>query len=330
MALTDSGPVKSQFHGQLIKDLNIRAHNTPGIGITHNDVSVINCVIRFDGDPSNDAAMGIYAHDCANTIIGNQVDVAQVQFSGPHSNNINRFCILFENVSATGKFLRPKIRGTRVHRGARLIKLVGCSGGGIISNIEMHRVTGMDETTNPDDYGGNAIQLDNSPGWTIQDFSYEEADVTGLTPGQSWTEDLLSLFHSNDCIVQRGYLQHCNSPSGDNFIAEGSLNAQVSDVDATSWSNSAFGFTDGGTGSLINCRAKNGSLTGYDGRGAPSSNGLMITVYGPGPVNISNFQYYNPANPNNLIWDDQYAPSAQITKVANFAARSPIRVVLPA
>jgi hypothetical protein len=327
MTLKNSGPVKSKASGQIIRDLNIVTNNAPGIEITHDNVKVVNVNIRFSGDPSNDQAMGIYVHDCANPIIGNQVDVGQANFDGPHSNNINRYCILMENVSKSGTG-RPTIQGTRVHRGSRLIKAIKTPGL-LISNVEGHRVTGLDEATNPDDYGGNFIQLDNCPGSKIQDFSYEEADVTG-TLGQSWTEDLLSLFHSDDCVVQRGLLQHGNSPSGDNFIAEGSLNAQVSDVDATWWSNSAFGFTDGGTGSLTNCRAKNGVLAGMDGRGPPSSDGLMITVYPPGPVSIVNFKYWSPADPNNLIWDEQYAPNAQVVKAStNFTPRSPIRVVLP-
>jgi hypothetical protein len=148
---------------------------------------------------------------------------------------------------------------------------------------------------------------------------------------QSWTEDLISILGSNDVVVQRGFAQWCNSPTGMNFLAEASTNVKFIDCDATRMSNGAFGFSNGGDGSLTRCRAKNGSGVGYDGRGAPSSDGLMIEARGPGmAVFVTPFDYFDPANPNNLLWEEQFMTNPVLRKLtAQFAPQPTQRVTLP-
>lgn len=337
MTLTVSGPITSSRAGQVIRDKNITVADQDAITILHDNVRVENCVIRHGVTGMNETSRGIFAGGVRNPEIY-KVDIAQqiVRINGSQSRSPNSDNILLESCSADpahpspAGVVKPTIRGVRCQRGSRLIKATQCVGGGAINNVELHRVCGLSEDISPDDFGGNAIQFDNCPGWGITDVSYEDADSSG-TVNQSWTEDLFSIYFSDNVTVQRVFGQRCNSPSGDNFMAEGSKNCRFIDCDATWWGNGAFGFTNGATGVLSNCRAKYGVLEGLDGRGPPSSNGLMIAVYGSGSsAQITNFQYFQPADQNNLLWDANQAPGAQLVRLSTaFTNRPVIRVVLP-
>jgi hypothetical protein len=336
MALTNSGPIVSKRDGQVIQNFNITATDQPGIIVRHNNVLVYNNVIRHGATGPDKQSQGILVEGVANPEIWRN-DIAQrlSSLNGPNSVSVNTDNILIDGAFADSAHpsargvVQPTVHGVRVQRGSRLIKATQCPDGVHFFSIEGHRVCGLDETVSPDDYGGNFIQLDNCPGSLIEDFSYEDADSNG-TAGSSWTEDLVSIFHSDDVTVQRGFAQRANGPTGDNFINEGSLNCRFIDCDAPAYANGAFAFTDGGDGQLVNCRAKNGSLQGFDNRGAPSSGGLMIAVNGPGTVKIVKFQYWNPADPNNLLYEATFAPNAELIALSsNFTTRSAIRVGIP-
>jgi hypothetical protein len=338
MTLAASGPIASSFDGQVIQNKSITCQDVDAIRITHDNVRVFNCVIRHGVTGITKTSRGIYVGGGKNPDI-QQCDIAQQLglLNGSQSKSPNADNILFDgavadpNSPSPSGNVKPRIRGVRCQRGSRLIKLTQCTGGWLVSNVELHNVRGLDEAVSPDDYGGNAFQVDNSPGGTLQDFSYEDADSNNNAL-QSWTEDLISIFHSDDVIVQRGFAQRANSPTGDNFIAEGSNNTQFIDCDATRMGNGAFGFTDGGNGSLTRCRAKNGSNTGYEGRPAPSSDGVMIAAGGPGAVTfVTPFDYFDPANPGNLLYDPNGVMVNPILHLlpAQFVTRAAQRVVLP-
>jgi hypothetical protein len=338
MTLTASGPITSSAAGQVIQNKSITVTDQDAITILHDNVRVFNCLIRHGVTGMDKTSRGIYAAGVKNPDI-QQCDVAQTisLLNGSQSRSPNADNILFDGVSSDPSAPGPngnvkaRIRGVRCSRGSRLIKITQSTGGWLIANFEGHRVCGLDEAVSPDDYGGNAFQADNSPGGTLQDFSYEAADAGTTAMNQSWTEDLISILGSNDVVVQRGFAQWCNSPTGMNFLAEASTNVKFIDCDATRMSNGAFGFSNGGDGSLTRCRAKNGSNVGYDGRGAPSSDGLMIEARGPGmAVFVTPFDYFDPANPNNLLWEEQFMTNPVLRKLtAQFAPQPTQRVTLP-
>lgn len=339
MALTNSGPVASSHDGEVIQNLNITATDAPGVHVTHKNVLVYNCVIRHGVTAANKESQGVLAESATNIEIA-KCDIAQRadSLNGRNSKSPSTDNVFLDACGGDAAHpsprgvSRPTVHDVRLSRGSRLIKATQCPQGVLFYNLEGHNVRGLDEAT-ASDYGGNFVQIDNCPGSLIRDASYEDADIAaGNTTGQSWTEDLVSVYHSNNVGVERVVAQRCNSPSGDNFIAEASKNCTFTDCDAVEYSNGAFGFTDGGTGKLLNCRAKNGSLSGFEGRGAPSSDGLMIAVTGTGAqATITNFKYWSPANPGNLLWEGSKAPNADIVaSPSEFTARAPVRVDLPA
>ena len=151
---------------------------------------------------------------------------------------------------------------------------------------------------------GQNVQFNQSPDSILEDFSAENGPT-------SWTEDNVSVFRSDRCIVRRGLVSYNNSPTGDGVMVEGSFDCIVEDVDAVEQGNGAFAAVpqgDAGCGgcTFIRCRTRNTYNTTRDGRPAPSSNSLSIYTLiskGARKHTITDCHFDALANPKNLIWD---------------------------
>jgi hypothetical protein len=308
ITLTASGPVKSTRAGQVFEYLDITATNGTGIEILHNNVTVRFCRIRYGSANANTNAFGIYVHGCASPNI-HDVEIEQ---TGPFLNSdprqsisINRDNIALENVS--GSPVIDTVKGTK---GARGIYVLTSPCPGMIHNVQFDDVRG---TTSDDGPGGNSIQFNQSPGWTLDDFSFKNGPT-------SFTEDNINCGNSPNTTIKTGRIHYNNSPSGVGVLLEfGSDNCLVQDVDCTHMGNGAFSGVQN-NGSTFNRGRTRDSVNGdLDGRGAPTSNSLSFGALG-GSVSFKAGKYYNLANPGNIIWDKAHAPNYDITS-ENFTPR---------
>ena len=161
----------------------------------------------------------------------------------------------------------------------------------------------MHDARGPEPRGQN-VQFNRSPNSILEDFSGENGST-------SWTEDNVSVFRSDRCVIRRGLVSYNNSPTGDGIMIEGGFDCLVEDVDALQQGNGAFaavpdGIAGSGGCSFLRCRTARSYNGRRDGREAPSSNGLSIyTKISPGARKhtVTDCHYDALANPKNLIWD---------------------------
>lgn len=308
IALTRSGPVASSVDGQLMENLDIEAQSGNGITVTHPNVTIRNCRIRHAG------GHGVHAEGAAGLVL-QDLDIDHVGAPptgvGPSEerNNINlERCpgaVVTRVKAARGSSNIYAIRSERSRMGL----------------LELHDARG------PFPRGQN-VQLDGSPNSTVEDFWAENGPT-------SWTEDNISVFRSDRCVVRRGLVYYNNSPTGDAVMIEGSVECLVEDVDAEQQGNGAFAAVpqgDAGSGGCVflRCRTRQTYNTPRDGRGPPSSNGLSIyTLISPGARKhtITDCCYDALANPRNLIWDLRAVNSGWSFTRQAFAPRLPTRLV---
>src|SRR5262249_49577364 len=195
------------------------------------------------------------------------------------------------------------------------------SEGARLSFLELHDARG------PMPRGQN-VQFSRSPNSILEDFSAENGSA-------SWTEDNVSVFRSDRCVLRRGLVFYNNSPTGDGVMIEGSFDCVVEEVDAVEQGNGAFAAVpegDAGSGgcTFLECRTRQSYNGRRDGRAAPTSNGLSIYTRisaGARKHTITDCHYDALANPRNLIWNLKAVnPGWSFTRRA-FAPRNPIRLV---
>jgi hypothetical protein len=304
--LTASGPVKSTRAGQVFEYLDITATNGTAVEILHNNVTVRFCRIRHGAPGTVEVAQGIRVHDCASPTI----QTVEIEHVGPFNPSDprqavkeNRHNIEFENVSGS-----PLVDTVKATKGARGIYVLDSPCAGKIRNVQLDDVRGL-----TGDKGGNNIQFNKSPGWTVDDFSFNNGPT-------SFTEDNINCGNSPNTTIMNGRIHYNNSPSGVGVLLEfGSDNCLVQDVDATHMGNGAFSGVNN-NGSTFNRDRTRDSVNGnLDGRGVPTSDSLSFGALG-GSVSFKACKYYNLANPGNLIWDKAHAPNYDITS-ENFTAR---------
>ena len=189
-----------------------------------------------------------------------------------------------------------------------------------LSLLELHDARG------PSPRGQN-VQFDGSPDSTLEDFSAENGS-------ESWTEDNISVFRSDRCIIRRGLVSYNNSPTGDGVMVEGSFDCIVNDVDAVQQGNGAFAAVpqgDAGSGGCIflRCRTRDTYNSSRDGRPAPSSDGLSFYTRisaGGRRHTITDCHYDALANPKNLIWDLRAVNEGWSFSREPFDPRKPLRL----
>ena len=305
--LVASGPVTSSSDGQIIENMDINSSFRNGVTVVHQNVTVRNCRIRHVG------AHGVHAEGVAGLVLQNlEIDHVGASYSGvgpsENRNNIN-----LESCPNTIICL------VKASRGSTNVYAVH-SEGTRMSFVELHDARG------PMPRGQN-VQLNASPNSTVEDFSAENSSY-------SWTEDNISVFRSDRCVLRRGLVSYNNSPTGDGVMIEGSSDCVTEDVDAVQQGNGAFAAVpqgEAGCGgcAFIRCRTRESYNAPRDGRPAPSSNSLSIyTRISPGARKhtIADCQYDALANPRNLIWDLRAVNPGWSFKHRPFAPRIPIRL----
>lgn len=306
-ALTPTGPVRSTSDSQVIENLDIVAPLGDALTIVHRNVKVRACRIRHAG------GYGVYAEGAGGLLL-EDVEVERVLGSlqnereEQHHNNINLV-----------QCPRASLTRIRARRGSSNIYIEG-SEGCRLRELELYDARG------PFPRGQN-VQLNRSPLSLIQDFSGENGPT-------SWTEDNISVFRSDSCVVRRGLVSYNNSPTGDGVMLEGSSNCVVEDVDAVGQGNGAFAAVPEGkaaSGGCVfrRCRTRATYNSGRDGRAPPSSNGLsfyMEISAGARKHTIRDCHYDRLANPDNLVWNEHAVNEGWSFTPLPFTPRKPIRL----
>ena len=307
LRLTSSGRITSHSDGQVIENLDIDVKFRNAVTVLHRSVTIRNCRIRHSG------GHGVHAIGAAGLVLQDLEIVhagAPPSGAGPsqYRNNVN-----IESCPGT------IITRVKASQGASNVYVVN-SNGSRLNLLELHDARG------PEPRGQN-VQFNKSPDSILEDFSAENGPT-------SWTEDNVSVFKSDRCVVRRGLVSYNNSPSGDGVMLEGSFNCLVEDVDAEQQGNGAFAAVPGGNAgsggcTFLRCRTRQTYNSQRDGRAAPSSKGLSIYTLisqGARKHTITNCQYDDLANPTNLIWDGRAVNAGWSFTRQAFTPRPPIRL----
>jgi Right handed beta helix region len=296
-ALETSGPIVADHDGQVIEGLRIQATNRPAIVVNgFSNVVIRNVQVRHEG------AHGIACIHAPGLIIEN----VDIEHTGAHTgsfqeNNID--CLSSDGLSVRNARLRGGSSGVWVTESNHVR----------LSYIEGYNFRGPFPR-------GQLAQFDNSPNCILEDFSaINDPDV-------AWTEDIVSVYFSDGCVVRRGLLVGNNSPSGVGVMFEDSRNGLVEDVDTVAQGNGSFSAYPGHRVTFRRTRARDNICGSQAGRGRPLSNGLVWA----GSTNSSELrveasQYFNLCNPEHLVWDRNSFASVQIAQ-ADFSPRSPIKL----
>jgi hypothetical protein len=308
IALTPSDTVTSHADGQLIENLDVEASFGNGVTVLHRDVTVRNCRIRYA------EGHGVHAEGATGLVLQNiEIDHVGAPLSGAGPSDL-RNCVNLEACPGA------TVNRVKASRGSSNIYVVS-SEGVRLRYLELHDARG------PMPRGQN-VQFHRSPNSMLEDFSAENGPT-------SWTEDNISVFRSDSCVVRRGLVSYNNSPTGDGVMIEGSFDCLVEDVDAVQQGNGAFAAVpEGAAGSggctFRRCRTRDTYNSERDGRAAPSSNGLsfyMLVSAGARKHTIVDCQYDALANPDNLIWDERAVNKSWSIRPRMFVPRPPFRLV---
>lgn len=305
--LTPCGPIWSVTDGQIIENLDITSTRGSGLTVVHRNVTVRNCRIRHAG------GHGIFARGAT----GVRLEMLEIDHvgapaagAGPdaHRNNIH--------LEGCGAATIARVKASRGSSNIYILRSPRVR----LNSVELHDARG------PEPRGQN-VQLDRSPYGLLQDFSAENTSA-------SWTEDNISVFHSDNCAIRRGLVSYNNSPTGDGVMLEGSSYCLVEDVDAVQQGNGAFAAVPEGNARSAGCifrrcRTRDSYNARRDGRPEPSSGGLsfyMLASPGDDKHTIADCHYENLANPNNLIWDLKCVKSDWSFTRQAFVPRRPVRL----
>jgi hypothetical protein len=309
IAVSQTGPVTSNTDGQIIENLDIDAPVGAALTLLHRGVTVRNCRIRHG------AGHGIHAADSTDLVL-QDLEIDRTVGAASDDSRAQQY----NNIHLDGC---PNTVITRVKasRGSSNIYAEN-SPGTCISFVELHDARG------PFPRGQN-VQFNRSPNSVLQDFSAENGPT-------SWTEDNISVYRSDACVVRRGLVSYNNSPTGDGVMIEGAFNCLIADVDAVQQGNGAFAAVpeaQAGSGGCVflRCRTRQSYNTRRDGRAPPTSNGLsfyMRVSKGAPKHTIADCHYDGLANPNNLIWDSRAVNDGWSLTHSPFAPRLPIRLEL--
>ena len=305
--LISSGPVTSRTNGEIIENLDVVSVSGSAVRVVHRNVTVRHCRIRHAGGHGVEAvgAASLVLHDL-------EIDHTGALTIGAGASAER------DNVNLDG-CPGSIIQRVKALRGSSNIYVVN-SPRTRMTDLELH------DTRGPMPRGQN-VQLDKSPNSTLEQFSAENGP-------SSWTEDNISIYRSDNCIIRQGLVSYNNSPTGDGVMIEGSFDCIVEDVDAVQQGNGAFGAVpQGKIGSggctFHRCRTRDSYNSPRDGRPAPTSNGLSIyTRVSPGAEKhtIVNCHYDALANPSNLIWDLRAVNKGWSFTRQQFNPRDPLRL----
>ena len=298
LTLTDSPPITATQNGQVIENVRIRAVNEPAIKVSNfSNVIIRNVEIDHEGGP------GIKCSNADGLIIEN-VSITHIGPGSPLSstkeNNIDCF-------SSNGVI----IKNARLKRGSSGIYMLE-SPNAHLSFIEGYDFRGPFPR-------GQLVQFNQSPSCILEDFSA----IHNPDPAISWPEDNVSVYQSDHCVIQRGLLDGNNSVHGVAVMFEQSNNGLLEDVDAIRQANGNFSTWPADNVTFRRSRARE-NICGDQGRGLPSSNGLVWAGKpGSTALRIEDSHYFDLCNPNNKVWDKATFDLIEISS-QDFQPRNPI------
>jgi hypothetical protein len=307
ISLTPSDTVTSHADGQLIENLVVEASFGNGVTVLHRDVTVRNCRIRYAG------GHGVHAEGATGLVLHNlEIDHVGAPPSGAGPSEL-RNCVNLEDCPGA------TVNRVKASGGSSNIYIVS-SEGTRLRYLELHDARG------PEPRGQN-VQFHRSPNSILEDFSAENGPT-------SWTEDNISVFRSDRCVVRRGLVSYNNSPTGDGVMIEGSFDCLVEEVDVVQQGNGAFAAVPvdaAGSGGCTfrGCRTRDTYNSERDGRAAPSSDGLsfyMLVSAGARKHTIVDCQYAALSNTDNLIWDERAVNNGWSIRPRMFVPRPPLRL----
>jgi hypothetical protein len=305
--LAPSGPLRSRSDNEVIEGFDIDATSGDALVISHHGVVVRNCRIRHV------VGHGVHAQDSAGLVLQDLEIIRDVRpkVRNGHYNNVQ--------LSHCPGSLLSRVRTSSGSSNIYIEDSQDCR----VREVELYDARG------PYPRGQN-VQFNQSLRCVLEDFSAENGPT-------SWTEDNVSVFCSDQCIVRRGLVSYNNSPTGDGVMLEGSSDCLVQDVDANLQGNGAFAAVpvdDFGSGGCVflRCRTRASYNAPRDGRPAPTSNGLsfyMQSSPGARKHTIADCHYDHVANRNNLIWDTGSVNRGWSLTPEAFRVREPIRLNFP-
>jgi purple acid phosphatase-like protein/concanavalin A-like lectin/glucanase superfamily protein/parallel beta helix pectate lyase-like protein/HYR domain-containing protein len=301
LALTDVPPITVTANNQVIENVRITAINQPAILVNNfSNVIIRNVEIFHQGDSGIKCANapGLTIQDVSITHTSTSIPL-------PTASEINIHCETTDGLSVT----RARLRG-----GSSGIYIVR-SPNARLSFIEGYNFRGPFPR-------GQLVQFNQSPFCTLEDFS-----AINENPN-SWPEDNVSIFKSDNCVIRRGVLDGNNSASGVGVMFEGSTNGLVEDVDTVRQGNGSFSAYPGNNITFRRSRARD-NICVDQGRGRPMSNAL---IWAGSPdstgLKIENSIYDNSCNPRNIVWDSKSFTVVDVFPEA-FVLRSPIINIFP-
>ena len=278
LTLTDSSPITVTQNGQVIENVRIHAVNEPAIKI--NNLS--NVVIR-NVEITHKGGRGIECTGADGLSIEN-VSITNVSSGSPlpSENESNIECEFSSGIT---------IKNAHLRGGSSGIYLLE-SPNAHLSFIEGYNFRGPIPR-------GQLVQFNSSPSCILEDFSA----INDPNPAVSWPEDNVSVYRSDNCVIQRGLLDGNNSETGVGVMFEHSDNGLVEDVDTVRQGNGSFFAYPGNDITFRRTRARD-NVCVNQGRGAPSSGAL---VWGGEPsstaLRIQDSRYFNLCNSGNRVWD---------------------------
>jgi hypothetical protein len=273
-SLDESQPVVATRDRQVIEGLRIKATGRPAITVRNlSNVTIRNVEIIHQG------SHGILCEDAPGLIIEN-VSITNVASDMRSSEENNIDCSRSDDLVIKNARLRGGSSGVFVLESSRPS----------LRFIEGHDFRGPEPR-------GQVVQFDKSPSCTLQDFSAINH------PSSSSTEDNVSIYYSDNCIVRRGLLQGNNGPWSVAVMFENSGNGLVEDVDTVAQGNGSFSAYPGHDVTFRRTRARD-NICSDQGRGPPVSDGL---VWAGSPdsrgLTIERSAYFNLCNPDAVVWD---------------------------
>ena len=299
--LKASGPIVITHDGQVVEGLDITSKNGAAISVNgFKNVVIKNCKITANNGPGITATMadGIKIQNV--DIINGSASVGLKPNTSANQDNIH--IANTKGVTITNARLTGGSSGVCVDVGSNVN----------ISNIEGYNFKGPMPR-------GQLVQLGQVTSGTINGF-YCKND-----PNNSWPEDNISLYASQNITVQNGLLDGNNSHTGVGVMAEGSSNCLIQNVDAIHQGTASFAASNSQNITFKDVRTKDNIAT--SGRGANASGSLMFGSEDNSTGTIfQNAIYSNPINPGNIFWDQNGTATADI-KQQNFVTKTPLKLV---
>lgn len=204
----------------------------------------------------------------------------------------------------------------------RRIYLRDCSTGVYVTDsprLHVEHVTG--ENQRGPFPRGMLVQFNRSGGSTLEDF-FARNDVR-----IAHTEDNVSIFFSDGCVIRRGCIDGNNSPSGVCVMFQDSHDGLCEDVDAIRFSNGAFSAYPGRNVTFAHCRARDSYRP--TPRGEPQSKSLIFAASpGSADIQVRGCAYFAHVNPRNLLWDRRFFTAVELSEI-DFTPRQASQVLLP-